>query len=84
MGCKWRIIYLREIWKYKPDFLFLLDTKQGTTFVQGFPVNFGLDNQIMVDHFGTSEELAMYYNKEYQDIFKSKIDNSREHLHVSF
>ena len=60
-----------------------MDTKQDTTFVQGFPVNFGLDNQIMVDHFGTSGELAMYYNKEYHDIFKSKIDNSREHLHIS-
>lgn len=67
MGSKWTISYLREIWhKYKPDFLFLSETKQDFGFVQGFQAHFGFDNLVTVDPIGTSGGLALYFNNEYR------------------
>lgn len=67
MESKWTISYLREIWyKHKPDFLFLSETKQESTFVQSFQAHFGFDNLVTVDPIGTSGGLALYYNNEYQ------------------
>ena len=78
MGRKWMIGYLRVIWyKQKPEFL--LATNQVSAFVQGFQVYFGFDNLVIVDLLR-----QLYYTNEYQDIFKSKFDSSREHLSMFF
>ena len=67
MGSKWTTSYLREIWhKYKPDFLFLSETKQDFEFVQKYQSHFGFDNLVTVDPIGRSGGLALYYNNDYQ------------------
>ena len=66
-GSHWTISYLREIWhKHRPDFLFLSETKQDLTFIQGLQSHFGYDNLVTVDPVGASGGLALFYNNEYQ------------------
>ena len=67
MRSKWTISYLSEIrHKHKLDFLFLVETKQDSEFVQNFQAHFGFDNLVTVDPVGRSGGLALFYNNEYQ------------------
>ena len=67
MGSNWTISYLREIWyKYKPDFLFLSETKQASEFAQNFQAHIGFDNLVTVDPVERSGGLALFHNNEYQ------------------
>lgn len=66
LGSKRTINYLREIWfKHKPAFLFLSETKQGTSFVQKFQSHFGYSNLYTVEPRGTSGGLALFYDDSY-------------------
>ena len=63
----WTISYLRNTWhKYKPEFLFLSETKQEFGFVQRLQSHFGYDCLVTVDPNERSGGLALFYNNEYQ------------------
>ena len=67
LGSHWTISYLRETWhKYKPEFLFLSETKHDFEFVQRFQDHFGYDSLVTVDPNERSGGLALFYNNEFQ------------------
>ena len=66
LGNKATIGYLRDVWKqYRPDFLFLSETKQSTLFMEIFVGHFGYKHLKMVDPIGCSGGLALFYNNDF-------------------
>ncbi|CAA7026829.1 unnamed protein product [Microthlaspi erraticum] len=66
LGNPFTISHLRELWgKFKPEFLFLSETKQGFGFVQQFQFHFGYDRVFTVEPTGASGGLALFYNNSY-------------------
>jgi len=68
LGNKATIGYLRDLWKkHRPDFLFLSETKQSTSYMENFVGHFGYKNLTTVDPIGCSGGLALSYNNDFND-----------------
>lgn len=58
--------YLRDLWKqHRPDFLFLMETKQSSLYMEKFVGHFGYKNLKTVDPIGCSGGLALFYNNDF-------------------
>jgi len=66
LGNKATIGYLRDLWKqHRPNFLFLMETKQSSLYMEKFVGHFGYKNLKTVDPIGCNGGLALYYNNDF-------------------